>query len=1055
MQNPPSNNDPTRRHIPDPSKSQTIPPGGGQSNRPSPPPLYPDYSTNPYADSNEPLPEWVEEIDLNATSVTPAAINSSVPRPPSGNRGGNGSRAWGCLIRGLVISLFGLVAVLIIAAVAAVLAYYSIASTLPSVADLRQRSAHFQTTRILDRNGNPLYEILDPNAGRRTSVQLKDISPNLVAATIATEDKDFYTHPGFDPLAIMRAIWENFTTGGNGSGASTITQQLARALLLTPEERVQRSYMRKLREIILAAEITRRYGKDEILELYLNEIYYGNLAYGIEGAAETYFGSAIDGQPTEQHPEGTPKNGRLADDLTLAQASFLAGLPQSPAVYDIYTNRDATLARHRDVLSLMYELSVTRDCIKVSNDTQPVCVDIQKALDASKSIEDFSFPTPNIQMRFPHWVQFVRSQLEKQFDAQTIYRSGFTVITTLDAGLQDSAQQIVTDQVAALVDKNARDGALVAIKPSTGEILAMVGSADFYNESIQGQVNMATSQTRQPGSSIKPLTYAAAFEKGWTPSTLIWDIPSDFPPSGDPNDTRDPYQPVNYDGRFHGPVTVRTALSNSYNVPAVKTLQFVGIYDDPNTPAKEGLIGMAQKMGITSFTRNDYGLALTLGGGDVSLLEMTGAFAVFANQGLRIPPVAILKITDNAGNLIYEYTPPAGEQVLRPEHAYLITSILSDYEARRPMFGANPVINLGFNNRVAAKTGTTNDFRDNWTIGYSPDLAVGVWVGNADYTPMQNTTGLTGAAPIWANFMTHAIPILTGGEPSAFQRPPGIVDRVVCAVSGTEPSQWCPQQRQEIFAADQPPLPASQDLWKEATIDTWTGLLANTACSDYVEKKMTLNVTDNTVQRWLRKDDAGRALAQDLGFDRPLYFTPDGECKPDSPHPNLSIENIKDGDQLTTENIDIRVIASATGGFETWRLDYAPGDDPGDNDWHTLFDSNAEVTEPRDVVNWNLKDAGNGRYSLRLRMENSDGGFAQKVVHFDINYTPPTETPTPSPTPTNTPPPTLSPTPVPPTSIPPTELPPTEVPPTSTPEPTIPAPIEPTATETSPSGGIN
>jgi len=1027
--------------------SQTIAPGGGFSHRSSPPPLYPD---NLYGD--DPLPEWVDEIDLNATSVTPAAINTTVRRPAAGKQGGLKIRKpWGCLMRGLVIILFGVVALVIIATIAIVYAYYSIASSLPSVDDLRQRSAQFETTRILDRNGAPLYEILDPTAGRRTYVKLSEISPELIAATIATEDKDFYTHPGFDPPSIIRAIWENLTTGGNGTGASTITQQLARALLLTPEERVQRSYMRKIREIILAAEITRRYSKDEILELYLNEIYYGNLAYGIEAAAETYFGSGIDGQANELHPDGTPKNGRLADDLNLAQASFLAGLPQSPAVYDIYTARDATLARHRDVLSLMYDLSNSRNCITVSNSPQPVCVDIKSALDASKAIENFTFPTPNVQMRFPHWVQFVRSQLEKQFDAQTIYRSGFTVTTTLDAGLQDSAQQIVSDQVAALVDKNAKDGALVAIKPSTGEILVMVGSADFYNESIQGQVNMATSQTRQPGSSIKPLTYAAAFEKGWTPSTLIWDIPSDFPPSGDPNDPRAPYQPVNYDGRFHGPVTVRTALSNSYNIPAVKTLQFVGIYDDPATPAKDGLVGMAQRMGITSLTRNDYGLSLTLGGGDVSVLEMTGAFAVFANNGLRIPPVAILKITDNAGNLIYQYTPPAGEQVLRPEHAYLITSILSDYEARRPMFGANPVINLPFNNRVASKTGTTNDFRDNWTLGYSPDLAVGVWVGNADYTPMQNTTGLTGAAPIWASFMTHAIPILTGGEPTPFQRPAGIVNRVICAVSGTEPSQWCPQQRQEIFAADQPPLPASEDLWKEATIDTWTGMLATPACSDYVDKQMTMNVTDNLVQRWLRKDEAGRALAQELGFDRPLYFTPSGECKADSPHAKLSFENIKDGDVLSDSEININVIASATDGFDTWSLDYAPGNKPGDGDWQNLYNTNAQVPEPRDIFTWNLGEVGNGKYSLRLRMENKDGGYAQKVVHIEIDYTPPTEEVPPEPptaivVPTDT---QVPPTAVPPTEVPPTAIPATDVPASATPEPPT---VTPASTTTS---GIN
>jgi membrane peptidoglycan carboxypeptidase len=585
------------------------------------------------------------------------------------------------------------------------------------------------------------------------------------------------------------------------------------------------------------------------------------------------------------------------------------------------------------------------------------------------------------------------------------------------------------------VDKNASNGALVAIKPSTGEILAMVGSSNFYNDAIQGQVNMATSQTRQPGSSIKPVTYAAAFEKGWTPATLIWDIPSGFPPSGDPNDPREPYEPVNYDGRFHGPVSVRTALSNSYNIPAVKTLQFVGIYDDPSTPAKDGMIGMAEKLGITSFTRNDYGLSLTLGGGDVSLLEMTGAYAVFANGGLRIPPVAILKITDNTGKVIFEYKPPAGEQVLRPEHAYLISSILSDYEARRPMFGTNSVINLGFNNRVAAKTGTTNDFRDNWTMGYSPDLAVGVWVGNADYTPMQNTTGLTGAAPIWASFMNQAIPILTGGEPTAFQRPPGIVDRVVCAISGTEPSEWCPQQRQEIFASDQLPQPASEDLWKEATLDTWTGLLASPACGDFVEKKMTINVKDQTVQRWLRKDEQGRALVEELGFDRPLFFTPDGECKQDSPHATVSIENIHENDLLTVDKIDVRIVAKATGQFQDWKLEVGPGNDPGDNDWRTIYASDAQVPEPRDVANWDLKENGNGKFTLRLRMENSDGGFAEKLVHIEINYVPPA---TPTPTPTETPPPTSTPLPESPTAIPPTQAPPTAIPPTEQPSSTPP-----------------
>lgn len=1009
--------------------SQTVLPEGGLSQRPSPPPLYPEPHLTPV--------EPVEAIDLNATRVTPAALQSStgqrraasiaarVPAQPI-RRGG-----WGCFTRWLVISLFTLVVAGILGAIAAVAAYFSIASDLPTVDDLRARSSQFETTRILDRNGNTLYEIVDPNAGRRTTVKLSQISPYVVAATIATEDKEFYNHPGFDPVAILRALWANTETGGQGGGASTITQQLARALLLSPEERAQRTYMRKVREIILAAEITRRYSKDEILELYLNEIYYGNLAYGIEAAAETYFGPAIDGQLT-----GTP-NGILTDDLNLAQASFLAGLPQSPAVYDIHTNRIATLNRHRDVIVLMYTLSADKDCIEVSNSPQRVCVGVQEALQAAQDIENYAFPTPNIQMRYPHWVQYIRSQLEAKYDAQTIYRSGFTVYTTLDPALQEIAQQLVTNQVHTLFaeGKNVKNGALVAIQPQTGQILAMVGSPDFYNEEIDGQVNMATSATRQPGSSIKPLTYAAAFEKGWTASTLIWDVPTGFPPSGDPNDPREPYVPRNYDGKFRGPVTVRSALANSYNIPAVRALYEVGIYDDPNTPAKEGLIGMAERLGITSLTRNDYGLALTLGGGEVSLLEMTGAFAVFANNGVRIPPVAILKVIDSTGKVIEEYTPPPGEQVIRPEHAFIISSILSDNNARRPMFGSNSVLNLSF--PAAAKTGTSNDFRDNWTIGYTPDLAVGVWVGNADYTPMQNTTGLTGAAPIWSQFMQQAIPRLVS-SPSPFNRPPGIVDKVICAVSGTEPSQWCPQQRSEVFASNQPPLPASEDLWKEVIIDTWSGQQANNFCPDFVKKKMTMNVSDREGRFWLRKMDEGRAWAEQMGFDLPVFFTPDEKCDRNTPRVTLSIENIRDGEVLTDETIDVEIIADADDGFTVWRLEYAEGDDPRDSGWQLLMESDQRVPSRMKVVNWNLAKTGNARFTLRLRIENKDGGYAEQVIHIKIDYTPPTPEPTPIP-PTETPTPTLEPTftPEPPTASPepPTPEPPTPEPPT--PEPSV------------------
>ena len=946
---------------------------------------------------NMPVPRRVNETDMDGTRVTPAAFEtktnpyrttaqSVAPRRGTAAvhlSGLDRFRNWGCLLRTLIIVLFILVIVGLCLGSFALYEYYSIASSLPSVSDLQQLSSQFETTRILDRKGDLLYEILDPNAGRRTYVTLDKISPALVAATIATEDKDYYNHPGYDLLAIIRAIWQNYTTGETVSGASTITQQLTRSILLTPAEASQQTYLRKVREIILAAEVTRRYTKDQILELYLNQIYYGNLSYGIEAAAETYFGTT-------------------ADKLTLAQAAFLAGLPQSPAVYDIYTKRDATLARDQEVLTLMVQDSADQNCIRVSNSPQPICVDPVTAANAAVEIRDFNFPAPNVNIRYPHWVNYVRSQLEASYNAQDIYNSGFTVYTPLDPTLQDFAQQLVTNQVAQLAPNHASDGALIAIKPSTGEILAMVGSADFYNTAIAGQVNMAVSETRQPGSSIKPINYVAAFEKGWTPATLIWDVPSEFPPSGDPNDTRPPYIPNNYDNTFHGPVTVRTALANSFNLPAVKTLQFVGVYGD------QGMIAMAKRFGITSLNRDDYGLSLTLGGGDVSVLEMVSAFSVFANGGVRIPPVSILKIVDHQGKVIYQYTPPQGDQIISPQHSYLITSILSDNQARSWMFGPNSVLNLPF--QVAAKTGTTNDFRDNWTLGYTPDLAAGVWVGNADY--MVNTTGVSGAAPIWSQFMQTAVPYESGGHPTPFNRPAGIVDKIICSESGTEPSNWCKGgQRSEVFASDQLPLPAGQDLRREVTLDTWTGLEAASGCSDFTNKEMTINVSDPWARKWF-DTKPGRTWLDNNGFPSPPVYAPTRECNNNDPHPTLQL-NVNEGDVISQPTLAIQGTADATGDFKSWRLEFGLGNDPGN--WTILAQGNQPVNNAL-LFNWDLSNLPNQTITLHLYVTGANG-YAERSVHFSLALptpTPvPTFTPVPSPTDTPTPTPTNTPTPTP------------------------------------------
>ncbi|HEY5983985.1 MAG TPA: PBP1A family penicillin-binding protein [Anaerolineales bacterium] len=964
---------------------------------------------------NMPLPRRVSETDVGGTRVTPAAFDiKTSPRstvtggtkPPAGPsdplKALREFAGRGCVIKAVILLLFVAVILGLCMASAALYEYYSIASALPSVSDLKQRSSQFETTRILDRNGNLLYEIVDPNAGRRTYVPLDRISPSLVAATIATEDKEFYSHPGYDLFAIARALWQNYVSGETVSGASTITQQMARSILLSPSERSQRTYLRKAREIILAAEITRRYTRDEILEIYLNEIYYGNLAYGVQAAAETYFGTS-------------------AENLTLAQAAFLAGLPQSPSVYDIHTNRDATLARDQQVLSLMLAASYEQGCIHVSNSAERICVDADKAAQAYAEVRDFNFPSPDFNMRFPHWVNYVRSQLELQpnYDPQSFYRAGWTVQTTLDPTLQEQAQQMVTAQVANLEANNAHDGALVAIKPSTGEILAMVGSADYYNEAISGQVNMAVSATRQPGSAMKPVNYVAAFEKGWTPATLIWDVPSEFPPSGDPNDTREPYKPNNYDGKFHGPVTVRTALANSFNVPAVKTLQFVGVY------GPGGMVEMAKRLGYTSLTRDDYGLALTLGGGDVSLLEMVQAYSVFANNGVKIPPVSILKITDYQGKVVYEYQPPQGEQVIRPEHAYLITSILSDNEARSWMFGRNSALNLSF--PVAAKTGTTNDFRDNWTMGYTPDLVVGVWVGNADYTPMLNTTGTSGAAPIWSQFMEMAAPYVAGGATSPFKRPDGIVDKVICSLSGTEPSQWCKSERSEIFAADQGPLPSSQDLRREVKLDTWTGLEASDQCGEASERTVVINVKDEWARKWFGTRD-GRNWLEDNGFGSPPVYAPERECRSSDPHATMEI-NVQDGQVVSQPVLALQGTMDATGGFKSWLLEFGLGANP--DGWTTLAEGNQPVNNAS-FFNWDLSNLSNQTVTLHLYIQGEDG-FAEKKVHFVLAL------PTPTPPPTGTAvPPTATWTSAPPTATdtiqPPTAEPPTAAP-TETPTP--------------------
>jgi 1A family penicillin-binding protein len=857
----------------------------------------------------------------------------------------------------LIMALFTFLGLLVFALMlASMLGYVYIARQLPPAHELWGRSLSFASTQIYDRDGGLLYEVVDPQGGRRTRVPLERTSIYLQQATIATEDRYFYQNPGFDPIGIVRAIWQNVNEREIVSGASTITQQLARSVLLEPQERNEKTLSRKIKEVILAAEITRRYSKKDILELYLNQIYYGNLAYGIEAAAQTYFGKS-------------------AVELNLAESALLAGLPQSPTLYDPYVNADAARRRQEIVLGLMVEAGY---------------ITPQEA-EAARGTYTLNPSPPTFAIRAPHFVMYVRQILEEQYGPEVLYRAGLKVTTTLDPRLQTVAEEVARQHIAALRSRNAGNAALVAIHPDNGQIAAMLGSVDFFDPAIDGQVNVAL-RLRQPGSAIKPVTYAAAFEKGWTPATLIMDVPTSFPDGANP-----PYEPQNYDERFRGPVLVRSALANSLNVPAVKTLQFVTL---------PTFLEMAHRLGIASLDKPYYGLSVTLGGGDVTLLELTGAYTVLANGGRRVPPVAILEVRDSEGRIVQKYTPPQGAQVISPQYVYLITNILSDDAARAPIFGANSVLKLS--RPAAVKTGTTNDYRDSWTVGYTPDLVTGVWVGNADNSPMARVPGSAGAALIWHDFMERA---LDGTPVSNFVRPPGIVDIEICADSGTRPGPYCPQRKMEIFAADHPPLGPEHDMHQMVRIDKTTGLRATDDCPDeYVEERY-----------YVVYPQEGREWAEKHGIEQPPLET---SCPVQGGVPPAVILGPAEGEHI--QGVTTIYGRASMPDFAGYVVEFGIGHAP--EGWGQIAGPITEEVHEGPLAEWDTRDSPNGPYTIRVRVGDNKGNVFEAQVHVVIDNPPTAEPPTPTPEPL---PPTGTPLP-PPTNTP---LPPT---PTGTPEPPTP-----------------
>lgn len=592
-------------------------------------------------------------------------------------------------------------------------------------------------TVVLDAHGSVLER--GARDGFRIPIALDQIAPRMLQATISAEDRRFLGHVGVDPLAVARAL---MTLDTQPSGASTITQQLARRLYLTDDARPL--LLRKADEARLAIELEARLSKAEILTLYLNDVYYGRGAYGIEAAARVYFGTS-------------------ARNLDLAHAAYLAGLPQRPSEYD----DAAAHGRQVYVLARMAEDGWITAAQADAGRAQTIVL----LAGASEAVaHDF------VRYAFAELAR-IRPDLAR--------RDGLVIETTLDAALQTETERVARVHLAPLADRNVTDAALLAIEPGTGRIVAMVGSATDGDPRHGGAINMAVTP-RQPGSALKPFLYAAAFERGFTPASPLLDVPTTF-------DTKDStYAPLNFDRSFHGVVPLRVALGSSLNVPAVRALDAIGL---------DAMIEMLQRVGLKTIDETEtYGLSLTLGGGDVTLLDLTNAYASLAAGGRIAEPYAVERVRDSAGHILYERAAATARRVISAQHAYQLTDILSDPDARIPGFGGITPFDLPF--EAAVKSGTSTGFRDNWTLGFTPDLAVGVWVGNADGSPMNDVSGVEGAGPIWHDAMMAAA--LSRPTP-AFVRPPGLVDVTVCAPTGLLPGPACPSPVREWFVAGTEP----------------------------------------------------------------------------------------------------------------------------------------------------------------------------------------------------------------------------------------------------------
>ncbi|MBZ0292037.1 MAG: penicillin-binding protein, partial [Anaerolineae bacterium] len=859
------------------------------------------------------------------------------------------------------------------------------------VADLANYRPSFQTVRILDAQGQLLADLTSQDGGDRTPLNsLARISPELIYSVVSVEDERYFENPGYDPISIFRAFVQNIGAGSVVSGASTITQQVASRLILQDSTPTADN---KLREIVIASEIARRYSKAEILLLYLNEIPFGNQSFGVEAAAQFYFD-------------------KPAAEINLTEGAMLAALIGAPSARNPVTNRSEAFAQTDNALRIIASVPCL-NFTEVAGVNGEYCIDRNRILNAQDNftgqtlvqraeVQARDYLPRETQIDYPHFVFYVLEELESQFDVAEIYQRGFVVRTTLNAVIQDSAEQALRNKLNTIGLNGANNGAVMVTDPTSGAILAMVGSANFNNPDISGQVNNVFAWN-QPGSTIKPVMYAKAldgvgdrngngvidYSEYLTAASILWDVPTQY--------TDPPYTPVNFDGVYRGPVSVRRALSNSLNVPAVKAFDFIGA---------EGFVEISRRLGLTfeSDTRGEppvIGRPSAVGATDVRLFDMMQAYGAIANNGVLTSLYSIESVTDSDGNEVPLQGRDEPARALRAQVAFLLQNILSDDAIRAEAFGANSVLNVnGYPGLVGAKTGTTNDIRDLWTMGFARNLVTGVWIGRVDDAPMRNLDSLSTSAEVWNQVMKTALD--RRPRPPGFQNPGDIVQLTICDLTGTLPGDNCPGRRNELFAVNQPPPPPEQGIVVSIPIDTWTFRRANDICPDNVEFRTFANVSDPFAIAWLTT--TGRQTANLLGLPQDIQTPPDQACDLNTTLPTALLAAPADG--ATVENVIQITGAVAAPNFARYQLEYAPLSNS-----NNFVPITGAITEQRPtngsvLGEWDTRNVPNGDYIIRLAMfatQESGGGYLYRTTRVRVENVLPTATPTPtqpSPTPT-------------------------------------------------------